>query len=744
MKEYELWIDESGNFEQENEQDTSRFPSLVGGVLLEKNTFSDKEITALVNGDALDSKEPPHAMNMDKHEKEKVVLPALEMIVKRGGKLVYFENRQRIDIYTNRELYLRLLATGLIKLFSVLGVDGPFLIDITIAVRYSKSEIDDELSKITDDEYVRTLRYYIKNGWKERSFDIDNDCRINLAILSARSERRLQLADYACNSRITRKSKQFGAAAKKRLEVLFDSGYIFDFNILTSENIIISALDKSNISDAMMEYYTGRGDIDKTRMHKLIYERLANSSYRIAHLQLRSFANSLIDMVRVDDDFEFDERIIKEVIKDLNNSFKNNGINIQSDELFMKLYLYLADRYIKEGDVIHAGPVIKEMKELLDTMNYKVENLVYLYLFNEKKALYEIKCMDYKAAVDTMNITIKCIENLISVLDLDKSISEFINDQDDFKSEYLGDAYCMKIYAEMFLQRFDKGLYDRCLRDDTDKALAQYEYEGELERNQQYRAHVEMEQGNYFDALRWLFKTKGINLQTENEIYDKAYRYLDEAESEDNRSKAFYMMYYVEIMLESFKGGKNDMALALEKAIMVQKSMYETFLSDRPYETDIKSDKVKEPHIYENFMWTVLGNKPIEYHPLEIILWKYGCYLALNSKKKAVDYYDRAIKICNDNKDYTALKLIALAINMDKVSFWIETSKKRTEIVKFLQKQKEEIMDLLILELPEKMRIFLVDAEKSIQKAIDSGFDELGDDDLVKSSLHDISKRIAY
>ena len=59
-------------------------------------------------------------------------------------------------------------------------------------------------------------------------------------------------------------------------------------------------------------------------------------------------------------------------------------------------------------------------------------------------------------------------------------------------------------------------------------------------------------------------------------------------------------------------------------------------------------------------------------------------------------------------------------------------------------KQKEEIMDLLILELPEKMRIFLVDAEKSIQKAIDSGFDELGDDDLVKSSLHDISKRIAY
>ena len=147
MKEYELWLDESGDFEKNNQ--LHKHPSIVGGVLIEKGQFSDEEITQLVNAEANGG--DAHSTTMDRQQVEEIMLPALEMLCHRHGKLVYFENKEHIATYSNRQLYLRILASGIVQLMQYLGKDGSFCIDVIIAVRYAPNDRG-ALEKIEEEE----------------------------------------------------------------------------------------------------------------------------------------------------------------------------------------------------------------------------------------------------------------------------------------------------------------------------------------------------------------------------------------------------------------------------------------------------------------------------------------------------------------------------------------------------------------------------------------------------------------
>ena len=122
MRAYELCLDESGDFEPESQTRAAFYPSLVGGVLIEKDRISDEQIRRLAMP-APDSR-PPHAMDMRRNEILKIVLPALETLCSLGGKLVYFENRERLSHLPNRELYHRILAADLTQLVQYLSAAG--------------------------------------------------------------------------------------------------------------------------------------------------------------------------------------------------------------------------------------------------------------------------------------------------------------------------------------------------------------------------------------------------------------------------------------------------------------------------------------------------------------------------------------------------------------------------------------------------------------------------------------------
>ena len=58
MTEYHLWLDESGEFLKDNEKKKKNFrPSLIGGILFEKDKFSKYDATKIIKSDYFHSTE---------------------------------------------------------------------------------------------------------------------------------------------------------------------------------------------------------------------------------------------------------------------------------------------------------------------------------------------------------------------------------------------------------------------------------------------------------------------------------------------------------------------------------------------------------------------------------------------------------------------------------------------------------------------------------------------------------------
>ena len=663
MKELELWLDESGSFQPEDQMNRKMNASLVGGTLIERGALTEGEISMMTA--TTGSEGFAHATDFKNKESVTVVLPALKKICERGGKLVYFENRQRVSSLNNRELYLRLISKGLIQLLQQIAKDGDFKLDVYIARRI---DVDNHNEIIDDEEYVRKLTLYMKEDRSRGILRFSDRCSVNFSIMSARRERRLQIADFACNARITRDSEKFDGI-RSQLYELFDDEYIYSFKVETSEQRVQAMLAAGDISSAMVELYTGYGDIDHESVFTDIMERFNRFSYRLKRLHLNQFVSKVITFVRSETDFERSELIVKNILDELFPKINSQKENLQTDEALFSLNAWLLDMYLREGDIIQAKPVLEKMAQIIRSMNYRIENLKHLYLYNDRKALYEIFCLEFEKAVETMDKTIRILKNVVEAVTLDDNIRDYFGNEEDMGSEMLGDAYCMKIFAEMFLQSSDRSLYSGSLRQDTELALKQYHYEGELERTQQYRAHIEMVQGNFREALRWLLSTKNLKCD-EGEIENSCVDYLDAAIDEDYLSRSYYLMYYIELMLEAVKGGDVELSDSMFAALDLQKQIKEEFLVRDSFETDIRSDVHSNPEIHKDILSYVFGYKPGVYHPVEIIHWKYAlyCHKTKRGDKIVKDQFIWALDSCCPQKggeDYMVMRITSLAIYLD-------------------------------------------------------------------------------
>ena len=111
-KKFELWLDESGEFFRERDlKKDNKLPSLIGGFLV------PAEEAALVLASVPIDDTRNHAMHLSNQDKQEYVLPILqELVHDRGLSMVFFENTGYEDEPSNRQLYLHMMAEGLLQL----------------------------------------------------------------------------------------------------------------------------------------------------------------------------------------------------------------------------------------------------------------------------------------------------------------------------------------------------------------------------------------------------------------------------------------------------------------------------------------------------------------------------------------------------------------------------------------------------------------------------------------------------
>lgn len=242
-KNFELWLDESGDFENQHElEGTTRKPSLIGGFLVEEEVANKIDFEGLIDSNR------NHAMELEEDDKKNYVLPVLQrMKSEYNAAQVFFENQEYHDEATSRQLYLSMMAEGILQLLQRLNARYESVgLRVTIAQRQDvTAEAGNQ--RIRENEYKKALEYCIKRKQRERRAMLHPDCEVSFEICRASDSMRLQLADFACNTRLTRDSHAFKDVRSEVEDML--RHWLIEKYVRTSRRLIISMREQWHISE---------------------------------------------------------------------------------------------------------------------------------------------------------------------------------------------------------------------------------------------------------------------------------------------------------------------------------------------------------------------------------------------------------------------------------------------------------------------------------------------------------------
>lgn len=158
MAVYELWLDESGNFKNDDLMENS--PSLVGSIFIAKGALDEDSVKEILK------KEYVHSVEMKGEEYGEYATEVLSNAAKKGAEFVVFENEERIKIIDGDTTYLNIISEGIIQLLQYLTLkDDNVELDILIAVRkVVDSPLDASRFVIKRKEYIYRLREKIMIG----------------------------------------------------------------------------------------------------------------------------------------------------------------------------------------------------------------------------------------------------------------------------------------------------------------------------------------------------------------------------------------------------------------------------------------------------------------------------------------------------------------------------------------------------------------------------------------------------
>lgn len=140
-----------------------------------------------------------------------------------------------------------------------------------------------------------------------------------------------------------------------------------------------------------------------------------------------------------------------------------------------------------------------------------------------------------------------------------------------------------------------------------------------------------------------------------------------------------------------------------------EKSSIEDYLTPEK-EQVILSHAKDDPVIFIDIFST---DKKRAYHPMEIVLWKYGAYLWRSGAKQAAEKcWKMAVSVCDENPDYTVLKLVALAVLLERMHHLLRNEMKTASVKRELIKRCEALTALD--GLSEPMRAYVTDVQDFI------------------------------
>lgn len=623
VKRFELWLDESGDFA--NDSNTSKSPSLVGGVLTKEGTLSNTDIEKILKSDYVHS-------NEIKDNFGSYAIKVLSNINKHNAELVIFENKERLEIVDGSTTYLNILSEGIIQLLQLLTAKHGYIeLEILKAVRLNVENQDTNPGElISQDNYINRLQERIIIGLARRTLSSNKNWSYSIKMGSARKDNRLMLADVVCNSYLTKNSRKFNNIQREHLSKLYKDTYCFTIFEKSTTAYIKRLLGEGLIGEAIFEIYTCEDNINKSELLEIVLDRLIMLDDAGSRAQLSNIKIRLGSLIKIDKDFKKSKKILIAIQEQFMPLLDSRRIN--TGFFAFDIYLYLLTVYTHEGEIELAEKQINLCTQEIKGLSNRWESIDYYFMFKIRQAIHDINTFNYILAISSMTELILSLEETLSLLPLVHGLGDIYK---NIKSDLMGKALGTKLQAKTFIIRLNPEQLDRA-RVDSDRAIMEFMHISDITRQYQYRCAIECEGGNFVEALKYLCKSMNINYVHEDSLLEL----LSVINTKQQVIRLYAIMHYIRIMAESAIGENED----------ISRSMFDAFNKVNFYNDDI-----------------IL--KPNNNHPYEIIFWKLGTYNGkIGNIKAAMNYYNEAISICNNIPSRLTLRAIGLGIMAEKAS----------------------------------------------------------------------------
>lgn len=625
MNYFELYLDESGQFEELNKNGR---PSIIAGYLMHKKcseAWAKNLFAKTKKKDASFSK-----IDTDKFHARENKSPAisefnvrlLEELQANSALMVIFRNARGNSIVNSDITYLNVFAEGILKLMYYLlaNYKDDVSLDITYATRLQmeRKETSGMSQAIESDEYFNRVQERILLRMAHIAPHDRKRLQYKLHWGSARKSSLLMLADavnYSFRGGISLLTSEQKERTRKlqqlRFSVLEHSGW----------EQIQAHVTSNRWAEAVYswygEYYDELKEQYGSEFNPLIIDRLRQLGEANSKVQFEVLSNLikiLIDTRRYEIANKFMDRIVRELFPLLLQE------GLLSPETDFDLRFFRLTTATHQGDLSEAENQIRACRGKLAELPATWETMDYYLSYKLREAEHQKNMFDFQGAVANLDRLEQILTDAVSVVKMIDDLGEF---GEKITSTTLGKALGSRVTARCYLS-YEKPEELALARKDSDAAIEQFHSEADKARQYMTRSMVECLDGRFEDALIWL---------------GRAYRREDAAPAKllaefrrDKNSSAFGILHYTTLM-----------ALALKKDHPLGRELF--FAWNMVHPEDIIPDSRE--------------------HPTNIILWRIAISKAIMQPGAATAYYKEAISATDSNPRNLPHFMARLAMKAD-------------------------------------------------------------------------------
>ncbi len=507
MKKYYLYVDESGDFDTDLDNERKN-PSLVGGLLWANDELPDtSSFEKTMEGIIADHN---HATDLAPDEKGLLVYELLKAAKEYPVQFVIFENDVRKKILTSTQTYLTMITEGVIQLLKKLVILEDEPVDLTVVAGFKKDTTIPVTSSFTEgyirqEDYRKRLEEKMAVEKAKAGFEDITRSRVTLRLADDKRNTVLVVCDYVCNFRYTNPARAFSVTVEEdgrsltvrdALKPLYRQEYIFSLFHTREDDHVLRMVEDGFYADALFESMSG---MMTPANQNLVWESFLKNRREEIHRQLASLSGYIGVLVSSRENDELAGKVLKQA-----EALHNFLMEQHKEDLWFYLDVQLYDLALLDyrEDYGAMEELFAELEPMIAEFTAKTLDMDFLLIYYTRKAVFLQNQFRYEESI----LVCDQMELLVSMMEEALQHNDLLQLSGNARCDRLGKILGTRLQAQIVQCMLGKLPYEEAL-ETSERAMEQFTFASDLKRQYQYRAQLEAVAGHFESALSYMEKS---------------------------------------------------------------------------------------------------------------------------------------------------------------------------------------------------------------------------------------------